>query len=370
VRIAEVAQPGFEGPQLNRFSFHETDCLAHDLAKLMPQTTIAFEAEFDAARFAPSESPTAFPGIVLLYDGRPCAAMGYSREPSSTVVISPPIVLIDATDDIRRDIYGVLLRRMMQRSVQTGFLQINFLQHDSSVDSLFLSLLAERSFVPAATILQWELSTSPGSAAHQADLQNSNTPVKPRHGDCTLHRFDITNTEDDEVHEVQTALDAILRSSDDLPSQPRPRSDELLERWQALQASILMCRTQGKIAGILSYVKCMATEPAREIQKACAAEAVSKSYLSLEYIGVVYEFRRRQLASWLIGQMRLLHQSVRSVEYRSVSDVTAVKAFSDAANSPATALYESQGFVLAAEMQLWCCELKSDQSEKILPAWR
>ncbi len=372
MRIAEVARTGFEGPQLIRFSFQETDCLAHVLAKLLRETAIGFEAEIDAARFVPYESPAAFPGIVLLYDGRPCAAMSYSREPCSTVVISPPVVLIDATDDVRRDLYDMLLKRMMQRFVEAGFLQMNFLQHDSSIDSLFLRLLAERSFVLAARILQWELSVWPGSAAYQADLQNSGTPVEPSHGDCTLHQFDIANADADEVREVQTALDAILRSSDDLPNQPRPQADELLEKWQAIHASIFTCRTQGEIAGILSCVECMATEPAREIQQACAAESSpessSESYLSLEYIGVVCEFRRRQLASWLIGQLQLLlHQSVRSVAYGRVS---AVKAFSDAANAPATALYQSQGFVLAAEMQLWCCKLKNDQSEKFVPAWR
>ncbi len=107
-----------------------------------------------------------------------------------------------------------------------------------------------------------------------------------------------------------------------------------------------------------------------EIQNACVSEPFSESYLSLEYVGVVPQFRRRQLASWLIGQMKLLlHQSVCDVACETVSPVTTIKAFSDAANVPATALYQSQGFALAAEMQLWCCKLNNEQSEKYLTAW-
>ena len=65
----------------------------------------------------------------------------------------------------------------------------------------------------------------------------------------------------------------------------------------------------------------------------------------------------------------LLDKSVSDVACETVAAVTTVKAFSDAANAPATALYQSQGFALAAEMQLWCCKLNNEQSEKYLTAW-
>ena len=354
---------------MNRFLFHETDFLAHDLAKLLRQLDISSEAEIDASQITLSEPHAAFPGIFLLYDGRPCAAMGYSREPSATVIVSQPVVLFDATDHVRRNLYDVLLKRMKQSSVEAGFLQMNFLQHDSSVDAIFSGLLGERSFVPAAKILQWEFLTSPRSAVHQVELQNSATPLELRHRDCTVHRFDITYADADEVREIQSALDAILRCSDDLPNQPRPQADELLAKWQSIHASIFACRIQGRIAGILSCVDCTATEPANEFAKACAVESVTESYVSIEYIGVVSEFRRRQLASWLIGQVPLLlHQNGHSVAEVSMSDVTIVRAFSDAANAPATGLYQSRGFVLTAGMQLWCCDLQNEQGGKPVPA--
>ena len=357
-----------EGPQLSRFSFHETDCLAHDLSMLLRQPGISSEDEIAVVRAASAESCAAFPGLILLYDGRPCASLGYSREPSATVVISSPVVLIDATDRVRRDLYDVLLKQTKQLCVDAGFQQMNFLQQDSSVDSVFLRLLADRRFTTAAKILQWELSPSLGSAGHYADLKNSDTSLQPRDDDRAVYRFDITNADADEIREVQTALDATLRSSDDLPNQPRPQAAELLAKWQAMHASIFICWIQGEIAGILSCVECMTTESASEIQKACATESVSELYLSLEYIGVVPEFRRRQLASWLIGQIsQLLHEGVRKVTHGNISAVTTVKAFSDAANMPATVLYRSRGFVLAAEMQLWSCILIDSQSGKSVP---
>lgn len=358
------------GPRLNSFAFHETDSLAQDLAKLLQQPMIGSDVECNAARQTPGKSSAAFPGIILLYDGHPCAAISYARESDATVVVAPPVSLIDATSDVRSNLYEVLLKRVKRISVDAGFLQMNFLQHDSSVESVFLSLLAEQRFVPAAKILRWELPTSPESAAHQSAVHNLEMRIDNVHVDCTLHRFDMTNADADEIHEIQSALDAILSHSDDLPYHPRPQADHLLAKWQTMEANIFTCRMQGRIAGILSCVACMATESVSEIQKACVAESLSESYLSLEYVGVVPEFRRRQLASWLIGQMKLLlHQSVSDVACETVSAVTTVKAFSDAANAPATALYQSQGFALAAEMQLWCCKLNNEQSEKYLTAW-
>lgn len=336
---------------------------------MLQQPATGCGVEMEAARLTPFESPAAFPGIILLYDGQPCAAMSYAGESRATVVVSPPVVLIDATNDVRRDLYDVLLKRMMRLSVDAGFLQMNFLQHDSGVDSLFLSLLAEQCFVPTARILQWKLSISPSSAACQADVHHPETPIEPRRTECTLHRFDMTNATADEIHEVQSALDVILNSSDDVPGHPRPQADDLLARWQSMPASIFTCRIQSRIAGILSCVTGMATESAGEIQRAYAVESLSESDLSLEYIGVVPEFRRRQLASWLIRQLPvLLHQNVPGVANGSISLVTTVLAFSDAANAPATALYQSLGFVLVAEMQLWCGRLKGEQSEASVPA--
>ncbi len=329
----------------------------------MQHAAIDLEAEVNCPQSESSEASSYFPGIVLLHDGRPCAAMGYSREPCSTVAIFPPVVFFDANDHVRCRLYDTLLNRIVHRFVEDGFRQINFLQQDSSIDAIFLRLLAEQRFVPAARILQWELSASLGFAAQRADLQNQDTPVELRHGDRTIHRLDIAKAEADDVREVQTVLDAILRSSDDLLNQPRPQAYELLRKWQAIHASVFTCRTQGKIVGILCCVASMATNPATEIKKKCDVE----SYLSLEYIGVVREFRRRGLASWLIEQMRLRHQSVRDMASESASVVPPVKAFSDAANAPATAFYLSVGFNLAAEMQLWCCQLKNDRSEISVP---
>jgi hypothetical protein len=135
---------------LNSFSFHETDSLAQDLAKLLQQPMIGSGVETNAARQTPGESSAAFPGIILLYDGHPCAAISYARESDATVVVAPPVILIDATNDVRSNLYEVLLKRVKRLSVDAGFLQMNFLQQDSSVESLFLSLLAEQRFVPAA----------------------------------------------------------------------------------------------------------------------------------------------------------------------------------------------------------------------------
>ena len=352
-----------EGPHLNRFSFHETDCLAQDLAKLLQQAT-AFKAASESCQnssWSPSSSRAVIPGIILLYSNQPCAAIGYSIEPSETVTISSPVILIDASDHVRRELCEVLLNRLKQRSVEAGFRQINFLQLDSDIDPVFMTLLAEQSFLPAARILQWKLATSTSSAEQQIARNRSDTTIARRQDDYTIHRFDMTHADTREVCQVQSALNVILKSSDDLPGQRRPQADELLARWHSLQAHVFTCRMHGSIAGIISLANCAGL--GSDFDNVMASAAESESYVSLEYIGVVSEFRRRKLASWLIAQIPLLlgsdigNATADKAATRDETSAASVKVFSDAANTPASALYQNLGFHVVGEMSLWCCPL-------------
>jgi len=319
--------------------------------------------------FAEPATGSHFPGIVLLYDDRPCAAIGYTREPCAKIVISQPILLIDVHDRIRNDLYDLLLKHVRQGAIANCMARVNFLQHDSLDDAVFMHLLARRGFIPSADIHQWERCVGNGHA--DCETRNPAEQIESRSSEYSVQRDKFKEANANEAFEVQAALDAILRCSKDLASETQPQAAELLAKWRAIHASVFVCRIEGKVAAILSCIESTAGDSIIEIANAggLACGALSESHVCIEYIGVVPEFRRRQVASCLIGQIPvLMRQKGDGTESANVPSVTSIKAFSDAANDPAAGLYQDCGFVLAAKMQLWCCDLISEQDGKVVSA--
>lgn len=352
---------------MNRFSFHETDFLARDLAQLQHQSNVNVGLPENSTSPAAPITDSHFPGIVLLYDDRPCAAIGYTREPCATIMISQPVLLIDAHDRIRNDLYDLLLKRIRRRSVANGVLRMNCLQQDSFDDDVFMRLLAKHEFIQLAEIHQWERCVGNGDA--ECETKKLARHIESRASEFSVQRDEFVKANTDEAIEVQAALDAILRCSNDLASQPQPRAAELLAKWRAMNAIVFVCRIEGNVAAILSCIESTVADSIIEIADAgdLACSVLSESHVCIEYIGVVAEFRRRQVATWLIGQIPVLLRpngdGVRSANARSVKTI---KAFADAANAPATGLYRECGFVLAAKMHLWCCDLRSEPNGNMI----
>jgi len=336
---------------LNRFTFHETVALASDLARLLQSQDIDPLTGDSATSGAARPTTAHFPGIILLYDNRPCAAIGYTREPGGTVLISEPVVLLDASDEVHHALCDQLLKQVKRRTAADGFQRIHFLQQESAGDVLFERLLTEQGFVNTARILQWELSlvtdNRDDSGARQKPGEKTSSPVNQ----CTKPFHNFAATDCAAARELRHAIDAILECSEDLASQSPPTAEALLNGWQHLQAKVFVCRIEQEIAGVMSCATntiTAATIPSTALPP--------ETNVCIEYIGVVPVFRRRQVASLMIRQIpKLMSMDTDCGKNGFWSRALKVTAYSDAANTPATRLYQRCGFVKTTTRPLWCC---------------
>ena len=324
-------------------------------------------------QFAFRETDTPFPNIVLLWDNRPCAAIGYLTESTGTLVVSEPVVFLNASGEVHRALCGQLIDQVRRRAVSEGFQRLRLLLPASACSPSFERLLTEHGFVLAACIVQWDLFVP---EIDQCSSQDHNT--------FQLCDFATTPSA---ACEIQFALDAILKCSVDLSSQPPPTAAGLLTQWQRLQANVFVYRIEQEIAGLMSCV----TNPVT-FAASSSSMLTAESNVCIEYIGVVPAFRRLQIATLMISQMPRLvssifqsrHQSSQrseteqgrmthhTIEYdlpdhgfgpdrfgSILSQALRVTAYSDAANLPANSLYQRCGFVQTARHHLWCCDLLS-----------
>lgn len=343
--------------KLSRFTFHETDTLTSDLTRMLyPQQTNPIRCDSENSPAA-CGTMAEFPGIILLYDHRPCAVIGYSRDTGATIGISEPIVLQKATDDVYRALFGQMIRAVSRRALSEGARRLQVLLPASADDRVTGPLLTEHGFFCAADIVQWDLSVAAG---------NRHTPPDQ----CTVQHYDFATGRMTAHSEIQVALDAILKCSDDLSNQPQPTAAELLSRWHRMQAQVFVCWMEEAIAGLIA---CVTNPPLSLAATLPENTSTSDMNISIEYVGVVPVFRRRQIASSLIRRIPALFaavydaQSPRSEvcktrhipvgQNRTHLQALRVTAYADAANTPANSLYLRCGFVHSISRRLWCCEL-------------
>ncbi|MBC7964462.1 MAG: GNAT family N-acetyltransferase [Fuerstia sp.] len=341
---------------MSRFTFHETDTLTCDLARLLRAEGTGAGASDASLSSAATGSPDAFPGIILLYDHRPHAVIGYTREPCETIVISEPIVLLPPTEDVYRAVCGQLIEAVKRRAVSEGARRLQILLPVSAGDAGLERVLTEHGFMSTTEIVQWDLS----AAAVDRCLSPDRSIIQ-------LYDFAASNSAS--ALEIQSALDAILEYSEDLAGQPHPTAAELLTRWQRMGADVFVYRSGHKIAGILTCV----THPILSaVAPVAGLTAHSDTNVCIEYIGVVPAFRRRQIASLLIGQIPVLLNSICDSRspvserlktqqglHRLKENLSAafnVTAYSDAANAPANSLYQRCGFAQTISRHFWCCD--------------
>lgn len=342
---------------MSRFTFYETDTLTSDLARLLKaEDPDAVPCDATASPAA-SRTLTAFPGIILLYDHRPCAAIGYTREPCDTVAISEPIVLLEATAEFFRAFCGQLIEAVKRRAVSEGARRLQILLPEPAGNAGLERVLTEHGFKSTTDIVQWDLFVAAVDRC-----------MSPDRSIIQLYDFAASNTAS--AREIQSALDAVLDSSEDLASQPHPTAAELLTRWQGMGAHVFVYRIGHEIAGLLTCV----THPILSaVTPVVGTTSHSDTHVCIEYIGVVPAFRRWQIATLLIRELPTLLSSIcdsdspasERLEMQQVShrlngiksQGLKVTAYSDAANVPANSLYQRCGFVRTISRHLWCCDL-------------
>ncbi len=323
----------------SRFQFFESEMLASDFRRLL-QTPDPDLRDGDLVAQIAASAVECFPGTILLYDGRPCAAIGCTREPGGTVAVSEPIVLLNASDEVYQAVCIQLLNHIKRRTAAAGAERLHFLQSNTTCSARFASLLVPQSFVHVTDILQWERFEAAGRRVSPPDQ-------------CEFRLFDFTANDAHNFGEVRQALDAVLECSEDLKNQPSPNAVELLARWKQMQARVFVCRFAESIAGVISC--------ASQSFKSSAVEPTplpSDSNICIEYIGVLPEFRRKKIATLMIEQMLTLsYLGGDALTNRREFQGVKISAYSDSANSPARSLYHRCGFMQTARMPLWCCRL-------------
>ena len=304
--------------QLSRFTFRATDNLAQELASFQkPPNTLSF------------------PGIVLLYDGQPCAAIGCSHEPGGTLVISQPVVLIDASEQVRSLLIQQLIQQMGRRAIDDGLKRLHFLELQSGQEALLLTILVEQGFVFTSEIIQRELLIT---------IDHDEIQTEPH--ELTFEVHDLTSVNPAFDRELQRTLDAILNSSLDLSGELPPCASDLLTKWRQLRAPFVVARAESEIVGVM----CCST---------CTTASTFERDVCIEYIGVAPSFRRSRVATSMIHRIpALMHKSAHDMARGGPVRTTRIQTYSDAANAPATQMYEHCGFITMATMRLWCCDLK------------
>lgn len=288
-------------------------------------------------QFAFHETDTPFPNIVLLWDNRPCAAIGCLQESTGTLVVSEPVVFLNAPREVHRALCGRLLEQVKHQAVSKGMQRLHLLLPASADDENLKRLLTERGFEQATQIVQWDLSlavSDPCSPQNRSSFQLYDFAANPAAA-C----------------EIQFAIKAILECSEDFTTKPPPTAAELLTQWQRLQANVFVYRIEQEIAGLISC----ATNPIKSAATATPSISLaSEVNVCIEYIGVVPAFRRKQIASLMISRIPTLLSTVCDAHNPQALRVTA---YSDAANTPASGLYQQCGFLQTTSHHLWRFDL-------------
>lgn len=337
------------------------------------QSSKADSAAVDSVASCELPNAAGLRGIVLMFDNRPCAALGYNSESTETIAISEPVVFLDASEGIYSALCNQLLKQIKLRAAEQWAQRLHFLQQNATGASRFAGLLPTHGFVPATQILRWELTVPPSSLTppprdRQTTEISSASPkirqcraasdthpemISPPSDHCEFQNYDFAASDVGEDGELHRALTEILECSQDFTSQPLPTATRLLSRWQQMSASVWLCRVDHRIAGLITLGTSPATSPE------FVTETIdSESRICIEYIGVVPEFRRRQIASLMIRRIpTLVNQKDNSPPNCYVPPNFRITAYSDVANCPAACLYQQSGFTPSGRMDLWCCDL-------------
>jgi ribosomal protein S18 acetylase RimI-like enzyme len=137
-------------------------------------------------------------------------------------------------------------------------------------------------------------------------------------------------------------LRVILSVTQDLASLPSPDSEELLDGWIRRQAMIVLGhRGQQCIA----LCVCVWEMPSHDPQKVT---------LQIQYLGVIPEHRRTGAAS---AMLRCLPRLVPVTNEPDTLRCLQLTAFADTSNIAAAHLYQTCGFQVDSEYDLWFREM-------------
>lgn len=242
------------------------------------------------------------------------AFAGYAPEPGGAISLTPPLILTHTASDLIPAIVGLITDAVVAEPGVRGGGSVRCLTDDSVTAPVFQALLAS-GFQVAATI-----------GCYVAELTSA--PVAGQRGGDP---FGIRILSHQQIRTEQTQLaqaaDAINASSEDLTGLPKPPGDELVRQWSDQSARIIQAECDAQVVGLL-------------VATGCDTVSTRAGGVTLEFLGVVPEWRRRGVASSLLkvlveGLGESLTDGALPVE---------ICVFVDEANAPALSWYRHSGF--------------------------
>lgn len=144
-------------------------------------------------------------------------------------------------------------------------------------------------------------------------------------------------------------LQAVLNSSQDLKTMPRPSALDLLLSWASMQTGVTMLVAKQPVdyAGLIVFSHHSMDNGAPG--------------LTIEYVGTDPTMRGRRVAS------ELVHATVVAGTHNSGSTGIPLTTFVDRDNTAARNLYQQCGLTLVGTHALWTCDVKATSKSLVAP---
>lgn len=200
--------------------------------------------------------------------------------------------------------------------------------------------LTRSGFHHAVKISQQSVAVSEVNAAEiqPAVSQSGHSPFEADNdGNCTFEILDARSVPEAVQRELAAVLDQTMKNSSDAAEFPRSSGREMLWLWSLLNVDVTLtaARYEGKACGLV-------------VAAVDAGDGVRPAVATVEYIGLLPEFRQRGLASRLLCNAAL---QLSSKPY--LPDELLLVTHVDVQNFEALRFYARHGFVEEDQTAVW-----------------
>lgn len=314
----------------NAWHCRTTTDLSHDFS-VLTGTAVLLEDEF-----LPN---TSFPGVLLFVEQRLHAVLGYRFESDGTIAITDPVFTTAVAEDLRSAWFQSMLDHVAREARKTQCRSIRAVQPGSQTETRnwMRDVLQTAGFSVQARVIRW---ITPDIECRLKSQSQFASVLSPSNGEEIMHTVAIeakTLVEDSPRFQcIRKLLGSILVDSQDLPNLPTATSEELINEWTNLEATIFVAETPRRSIGLCVTLKQPGIEENRQ------------SVYAIQYIGVEPAYRREGIASLMLTTLR-----EQVCLAGSEDGVMLLAAFADQQNEPATRLYQKNGFRPDKIFDIW-----------------
>ena len=304
-----------------------------------------------------AENKADLSGVIVRVADVTSAAIGFHQDPDSTqsLVLSEPVFESDAAPEVCRVWFRLMLSAIIKHAQQCEFAQIRYLEWESQCEPMLLIAreLELAQFSARASVVGWKTTAEEcllkASPVATVRLSTADLHVVPDDPPAELSPpFEVATNRSTAQHryfEIAEALDRILENTDDLTGLDAPTANDLLQKWNCQECTVLVAETETGVAGLCAF----AFKPSNDGNFAASGQ--------IEYLGVRKEMQRRGIATQMLSYL------CRGVS-RGSDQKTEITAFADETNLPANSFYRQSGFEPLCRGKLWYREVNLHLKQK------